>query len=412
MLEYITNILVDYRFAPETAGYISTFILIFFILILSLLANIITKKIVLKVICHYITNNRFKWDNIMLKRKVFHRLSHIVPAIIIYSFASAFSSYQELIHRIVLAYILLIGIFTADAFLNAVDDIYRCFDVSKIKPIKSYIQVIKIVIYVIGLILIIANMLGQSPVILLSGIGALTAVFMLVFKDSLLGLVAGIQLASNDMVRLGDWIEMPKFGADGDVIDISLNTVKVENFDRTITTIPTYALISDSFKNWRGMQDSGGRRIKRSIYIDTSSIKFCTDEMIEKYKKIHYISEYIENKLTQISQYNQTHSIDPSLVVNGRRLTNIGTFRAYITNYIKNHPNIHSGMIQMVRQLAPEEHGLPLQIYVFTNDTIWINYENIQSDIFDHILSVVPHFDLRMFQEPTGYDMRTGLSNK
>ncbi|KUO49633.1 MAG: mechanosensitive ion channel protein MscS [Desulfitibacter sp. BRH_c19] len=409
MLEYITNLLMDIGISSTIAGYFTNGILILFILLLSVLGNFIAKKIVLRVMTHYITNNQIKWDNIMLERKVFERLSHIVPALIIFSFAQFFPSLQIWIQRFAAAYIIIVGIFVTSAFLNAVEDIYRCYEVSKTKPIKSYIQVIKIIVYIIGGILIIGNMIGESPFVLLGGIGALSAVLILVFKDSILGLVASIQLSANDMVRIGDWIEMPKYGADGDVKDITLNIVKVENFDRTITTIPTYALISDSFKNWRGMQDSGGRRIKRSIFIDTNSIAFCTEEMIERFKKILYLSEYITTKQREIEEYNQKLNVDIVDLINGRRLTNIGTFRIYIEQYLKNHPKIHKEMIQMVRQLAPGEHGLPIEVYVFTNDTDWINYENIQSDIFDHILAVSSQFGLRVFQNPTGYDMRAGL---
>ena len=253
------------------------------------------------------------------------------------------------------------------SLLYALNDIYQTFEISKVRPIKGYIQVVNIIIMTFGFILVISNLLGKSPLILLSGIGALSAVLMLVFKDSLLGLVAGIQLTANDMVRVGDWIEMPKFGADGDVIDISLNTVQVQNFDKTITMIPSYALISDSFINWRGMQSSGGRRIKRSLYIDTSSIQVCTEEMIEKFVKVHYLSDYIIQKEREIAEYNAKNEIDRNNPVNGRALTNIGVFRAYISNYLKNHDGINQNMTLMVRQLAHSEHGLPLEIYAFTN---------------------------------------------
>lgn len=239
---------------------------------LSIFANFIAKKVVLKILTHYINNNQIQWDNYFLERKVFQKLSHVVPAIIIYYFSFTFPSYQHLIEKGVIIYLIVVSVFVVDAFLNAVNDIYTTFEVSKARPIRGYIQVVKIFVFIIGGILVISNLIGESPIILLSGIGALSAVIMLIFKDSILGLVAGVQLTSNDMVRVGDWIEMPKYGADGDIIDISLNTVKVQNWDKTITTIPTYALISDSFKNWRGMHNSGGRRIKRSINVDTSSI--------------------------------------------------------------------------------------------------------------------------------------------
>jgi miniconductance mechanosensitive channel len=229
---------------------------------------------------------------------------------------------------------------------------------------------------------------------------------MLVFKDSILGLVAGVQLTANDMVRVGDWVEMPKYNADGAVIEITLNTVKVQNWDKTITMIPSYALISDSFKNWRGMQESGGRRIKRSVYIDVTSIAFLTDEMIKKFKQIHYLKDYIENKEREIAEFNRKNGIDESVKVNGRRMTNIGTYRAYISKYLENHPGIHKGLIMMVRQLAPGEYGLPLEIYAFTNNTQWVVYESIQADIFDHILAVAPEFGLRVFQNPSGHDLQ------
>lgn len=296
-------------------------------------------------------------------------------------------------------------IFVINAVLDSVDDIYRKYPISKVRPIKGFLQVVKIVLSIILGIVIVAYLMDKSPIILLSGIGALTAVFSFIFKDSILGLVAGIQLTSNDMLRIGDWIEMANYGADGTVIDITLTTVKVRNFDMTYVTVPAYSLMSNSFKNWRGMSEAGGRRIKRSIYIDVKSIKFCTEEMIEKYKKINFLKEYIKSKEKEIEQYNAKNKINSNNPVNRRNLTNIGTFRIYIENYIKNHPKIHSNMIQMVRQLAPGEHGLPLEIYAFTNDTNWVNFERAQSDIFDHILAVAKEFELRVFQNPSGFDL-------
>ena len=229
---------------------------------------------------------------------------------------------------------------------------------------------------------------------------------MLVFRDSILGFVAGIQLAANRMVSVGDWIEMPAYGADGDVLEVALTTVKVQNWDKTITTIPTYALISESFKNWRGMSESGGRRIKRSVSIDMSSIKFCDLEMLERFEKIQYISGYIEQKKNELKDFNRAMSVDTASLVNGRRMTNIGTFRAYVQAYLQNHPKINKDMTFLIRQLPPTENGLPIEIYVFSNDKVWANYEAIQADIFDHVLAVVPEFDLRVYQNPTGADFR------
>lgn len=376
------------------------------IILIASIANILTKKVVLPTLSYYIGRNRFRWDDVLLERKVLNRLSLFTPAIVVFVFSGVFPEYHSLLQRLSLSYMVLIGIYVMDAFLDAVEDIYKTFEVAKHKPITSLMQVVKIAVYLLGGIWFISTLIDRSPLLLLSGIGALTAVFMVVFKDSLLGLVGGMQLAANDMVRIGDWIEMPKYGADGDVIDISLNTVKVRNWDKTITTIPTYALISDSFKNWRGMQQSGGRRIKRAVYIDTTSIKFCTEEMKERFKKFQHITEYMNRKEKELEEYNKEHNVDPSQLVNGRRLTNVGTFRAYLQEYIKHHPGIRKDMMAMVRQLQPGEFGLPIEVYCFTNTTIWVEYEAIQADIFDHIFAVIPHFDLRVHQNPTGYDFR------
>lgn len=404
-MEFIKNQLEGYGISEQMIGYLSNMIMIVIIAVGSILANYVTKKIVLKWITHIINNNRYTWDNIILEKKVFHKLSHLVPAIIIYSSASIFSPYHALIEKLAITYIIIVIIIVFSALLNAVEAIYRTFEVSKIRPIKGYIQVAQIFLYIIGSIVVISILIGQNPVIILSGLGALSAVLMLVFKDSILGLVAGVQLSSNDMVRVGDWIEMPKYDANGDVIDITLNTVKVMNFDKTITMIPSYALISDSFKNWRGMQVIGGRRIKRSINIDTTSISFCTEEMIEEFQKIQYLTDYITTRLDEINAYNMEHHINMESKVNGRQLTNIGVFREYIHQYLRNHPKIRKDMTLIVRQLAPGDNGLPLEIYAFSNDTNWGVYESIQADIFDHIFAVAPTFGLRAFQNPTGHDI-------
>ncbi|WP_045521297.1 mechanosensitive ion channel family protein [Neobacillus niacini] len=405
-MKLIRNRLLEYGMDPVVTDYLAAIIMILFLGVLCIAANFITKKVVLRVITHIITNNKFEWDNMFLERKVFHRLSHIVPAIFIYYFSSTFPDFQHLIEKGAITYIVFVGLMVINSFLKAFNDIYLTFEISKIKPIKGYIQVVQIIIFILGGIVVIAHWMGESPFILLSGVGALSAVLLIVFKDSLLGLVAGIQLAANDMVRVGDWIEMPKYEADGDIIDISLNTVKVQNFDKTITTIPSYALISDSFKNWRGMQASGGRRIKRSLFIDTKSITFCTEEMIEKFKTIQFLSDYITSKEREIAEYNAMNEINRHNPVNGRALTNIGIFRTYINQYLQHHPGISQEMTLLVRQLAPTENGLPLEIYAFTNDIRWHVYETIQSDIFDHLFAVAPEFGLHIFQNPSGNDFK------
>ncbi|MEJ8305960.1 mechanosensitive ion channel family protein [Saccharibacillus sacchari] len=404
-MDFIRNHLQGYGMSDLMVAYLSNIIMVLFIAAVSVIANLITKKIVLNVIARIVRRERHKWGVIVLEKNVLHKLSHLVPAVIIYFSAWSFPAYQILIERLAAVYMIVVTIMALNALLNAFDEIYRSFEVSKIRPIRGYIQVIKIVLFIIGGILIVAGLIGQNPLIILSGLGALSAVLMLVFKDSILGLVAGVQLSSNDMVRVGDWIEMPNYNADGDVIDITLNTVKVMNFDKTITMIPSYALISDSFRNWRSMQMSGGRRIKRSIQIDTSSISFCTEQMIGEFQKIHYLSDYLATRTNEIEEYNRKHQINRESRVNGRQLTNVGVFREYITQYLRHHPGIHQQMTLMVRQLAPGDNGLPLEIYAFSSDTAWSVYETVQADIFDHIFAVAPMFGLRIFQNPTGHDI-------
>lgn len=411
MIEFIKDWLIYYGFNKTLSLYLSNVIAIIGIIFISVIVDLIVKKILLKNLESYIRKTKNKWDDILLENKVFERLSRIVPVAVIHSLAPIFPVYQTWIQRLAFSYIVFIILLSLDKFLDAANDIYKNYEISKIRPIKGYLQVMEIIVYIIGIIIIISVLIDRSPLILLSGIGAATAVLLLIFQNSILGLVASIQLASNNMVQIGDWIEMPKYEANGDVIDISLHTVKVQNWDKTITTIPTHALISDSFKNWRGMQESGGRRIKRSIYIDMTSIKFCTEEMLDRFKEIKYINEYLENKSKEIDSYNAMLNLDDSNLVNGRHLTNIGTFRVYIANFLENHPKVHKGMPQMVRQLQSSENGLPIEIYVFTNDTTWANYEAVQSDIFDHILSVTPEFDLRIYQGPTGHDLRNIIDN-
>jgi miniconductance mechanosensitive channel len=272
------------------------------------------------------------------------------------------------------------------------------------RPIEAYTQIAKIAVYVAGTVVFIAALTGQSVVILLSGIGAVTAVLLLIFRDTILSFVASLQITSYDMVRVGDWIEMTQFGADGDVLELSLHTVKVQNWDKTITAIPTHKLIEQPFRNWRGMQESGGRRIKRSFRIDLSSIRFLTDEELERLGNFVVLRDYVRAKRADLTQYNAQFESDPRLVPNARRLTNVGTFRAYLVGYLRQHPRIHQDMTLLVRQLEPTSEGLPIELYMFTNTTAWGEYEDIQSDVFDHVLSIVHEFGLRVFQEPSGLD--------
>jgi miniconductance mechanosensitive channel len=293
-----------------------------------------------------------------------------------------------------------------NAFLNSIYDIYQGFEVSKSKPIKGYLQVFKIILFLIGAIFVISMLIGRSPLYLLTGLGAFSAVLLLIFRDPILGLVGGIQISANDMVRPGDWIVMNKSGADGVVTDISLTTVKVQNWDKTITTIPTYSLVSESFVNWRGMEESGGRRIKRSINIDMNSVKFASPEQLTQLKKIKLVNNYLQKKEKELATYNEKNNIDDEVLVNGRRQTNLGVFRAYVAEYLKSNSNINQDMTFLVRQLQPGESGIPIEIYVFSKVQEWAKYEDIQSDIFDHLLATIPEFGLQVFQNPSGADFR------
>jgi miniconductance mechanosensitive channel len=296
--------------------------------------------------------------------------------------------------------------------IGSADDIYRSYEVSKVRPIKGLLQVIKAFLYIISGITIVAMLIGQNPIVLLGGIGALTAVITLVFKDSILGFVAGMQLTANDMIRIGDWIEMPKYAADGTVIDLSLTTVKVQNFDNSVTSVPAYALVSDSFINWRGMEKSGARRIKRALYIDVSGIRLCDGEMLEKLAKIELLKLYIQTKVQEIKEYNQKNNADLSEPANGRHLTNLGVFRVYIIEYLKQCGGIHKRMPILVRQLESKGEGIPLEIYAYTNTINWAEYEGIQADIFDHLYSVITEFGLSLYQLPSGNDVKNILKRQ
>lgn len=377
---------------------------------LAWLAYFLTKEILIGSISRFIKKTKNKWDDILLQKNIFRRISHFVPAIIIYiSSEFVFKGYPHTIQffeSVSFIYMIVMGLLVLTALISAINSIYNTFDFAKTRPIKGYLQVFSIFLYFVAFILILSIILGKSPVYFLTGLGALAAVLLLVFKDTILGFVASIQLSANNMVKIGDWIAMPSHNADGTILEITLNTVKVQNWDKTISTIPTYALVADSFQNWRGMEESGGRRIKRSVNIDMRSVKFCTPEMLEKFSKIHHLSAYIDQKEEELKKFNAENNIDDKVLVNGRRQTNIGVFRKYLENYLRNHPMIHTEMTFLVRHLQPSEKGLPIEIYVFSKDQRWANYEAIQSDIFDHVLAIIPEFELQVFQNPSGSDFQ------
>jgi miniconductance mechanosensitive channel len=351
------------------------------------------------------------WDDEIVKSGVFTRIAHIAPAFVIYYGMNFFPDIPESladgIRRTAVAVMIFVGALGLSSFLRAAEAIYNSHSEYRERPIKGYLQVASIVIYLVAGLLILAALMNRSPWIFVSGIGAMTAVLLLVFRDTILSFVASIQIASNDMIRVGDWIEVPDLGADGDVIEVALHTVKVQNWDMTITTIPTHRLITDSFKNWRGMSLSGGRRIKRSVSIDLQSIRFLTGDEISRFESWSLLREYVRGKRDELATANTSPELDPQVSADLRRLTNIGTFRAWIWATLRNHPEIHqTGHTLLVRQLNAGPQGVPIEIYCFSKDTAWINYEDIQADLFDRILAMVPEFGLRIFQEPAGSDLR------
>ena len=380
------------------------------LLILAGIAFFIAKKVILRIAYSIIKRTSAVWDDRLLDHRFFFWIAHLAPGIVIYLLTplalQAFPRPIAAVQGACQIYLIVVGLLALDSLLNAGLDIYNGYSISRQVPLKSFVQVGKILLYLVALVVILATILGKSPAYLLSGMGVLASVLMLVFKDAILGFVAGIQLSANKMLSRGDWIEMPSHGADGDVIDIALTTVKVQNWDKTITSIPTYSLISDSFKNWRGMSESGGRRIKRAIYIDLQTITLCTPEMLERFSKIKYIADHILEKQQELISWNREREVEASDRINARHLTNVGTFRAYVLSFLRNHPKINSEQTLLVRQLAPAENGLPLEIYCFTSDTRWAPYESIQADIFDHILAIVQEFDLRIYQSPSGRDFQ------
>jgi miniconductance mechanosensitive channel len=389
----------------------------FLILIIAgYIIHLINKYVFIKIIIRITKSTYYGWDDIMLAEKVFHRGLYLLPAIAFkWLIPVVFHTNAKLMGIANVAlniYFIVIGIAVIDALLNSVITGYRRFDFARKMPIKGVIQAIKIFVVCVAIILILSVVLKQNPTYFLAGLGTATAVLLLIFKDAILGLVSGIQLAANNMVQTGDWIEVPQHGADGEVIDVALTTVKVQNWDKTIVSVPAYDLISSSFKNWRGMEESRGRRIKRSIFIDINTIKFLDSELTAKLKKMSLVKEYINQKEDEISCYNKKYNIDPEKdPVNARRLTNIGTFRIYCEKYLKQHSKIHNDLTHMVRQLNPQSKGLPLEIYCFVTDIKWENYEKIQSDIFDHLFAVLPFFGLKSYQEPAGSDVRALTGN-
>ncbi len=381
---------------------------LFLLVSVALLADVVVKRQLVRAAHGLSRRTKHLWDDALIEHGVFGRFAQILPGLVFYFGLNLVPGLPNGVvivgENLAIAYGLLMLSLGIGALTSAINTAYEHYPISRDRPIKGFLQVVKIAVFVVTGVLIVATLTERNPVLLLSGLGAMTAVLSFVFKDTILALVASVQLTSLDMVRVGDWIEMPQCNADGDVVDVGLHTVKVQNWDKTYTTIPTHRLIVDSFKNWRGMGESGGRRIKRELRIDINSVRFLTEDETDRFKRFALLAEYIDRKLQDLATNNAELS-EETENVNLRRLTNVGTFRAYIFNYLKHHPKIHQGMTLIVRQLQPGPTGLPLEIYAFTNVTEWAVYEDIQADIFDHLLAIAGEFGLSMYQEPAGRDL-------
>ncbi|HGM5165242.1 TPA: mechanosensitive ion channel family protein [Serratia marcescens] len=398
------------QFGLEFGGVMSLLMVLGLIVLISVVIHLVLHRVVLAALQRRGQQSQRVWQQAITQYKLFQRVALLLQGVIISIQATLWlqsgSQTQAVIVTAAQVWILAFTLLSLFSLLDTLLALLRQSPISNQLPLRGIFQGLKLVAAILIGIMIVSLLMGKSPLLLLSGLGAMTAVLMLVFKDPILGLVAGIQLSANDMLKIGDWLEMPKYGADGAVTDIGLTTVKVRNWDNTVTTIPTYALISDSFKNWRSMSESGGRRIKRSLNIDTGSVHFLSEEEQRRLQRNPLLHSYLNVKIQELSQHNQEIAVDLASPLNGRRLTNLGTLRAYLEAYLRAHPRIHQNMTLMVRQLAPTPEGLPLEIYAFTNTTVWVEYESIQADIFDHILAVIDEFGLRVHQTPTGNDMR------
>ena len=404
--------LLSYQVSPQSAELWSLIFNVVLVLVVLVAATFFSRKILITLILGWIKKNRYRWDDALLDNHVIDKFSWFIPILLAHllldSLLPAESTIYIVLKRTTQVFLVIIGVISINTLLSAVGDIYRMSRAKRADVLHGFIDAGKIISYIIGTILIISIFSGMSPWGIISVFGGMTAITMLIFKDTIIGFVASIQLSTTDMVRIGDWVEMPSYGADGDVISMSIHTIRIQNWDKTITTIPTYALVSNSFKNWRGMSDSEGRRIKRALTIDINSIRFCDDGMLERFSRLRLLNNYLSTKKKEIEDYNRDLLPDSkdTLLINGRRQTNIGVFRAYVIAFLKNNEQINQDMTFLVRQLPPNEHGLPLEIYVFSKDKRWVQYEDIQADIFDHLFAALPIFDLRAFQNPSGNDLR------
>ena len=405
----VVHWLISHGVNPEMASILSATMMLLISFAFVWLLYMLVKRVIVNFIHIFIKHTKAKWDDVLVEHQVFDKLIMVLPVVTLSELMpyilSNHSFSAAVIQRGLSLVVVVLVVRAIFAALDACHAIADSGHLTKRLPIKSFVQLVKLFLFFIGLILAISAITQQSPFFFLSGLGVATGLILLVFKDTILGFVAGIQLATNRMVSVGDWIQMDKYGADGTVSEVTLTTVKVQNFDNTLTMIPAYALVSDSFKNWQGMSESGGRRIKRAISIDIDTVHFLTGEDKTRLVKINHLKQYLPDIEAQINQENEQIE-DIENPVNGRRLTNLGTFRAYLREFVSHHDKVHKGMTILVRQLAPTQTGVPIELYIFTNDTNWNHYEDIQADIFDHIFAILPQFGLKVYQAPSGNDVR------
>jgi len=407
--DWIEKLLTEAGVMAQWLPYLKAFILILLLLLFAYISLVITRYIIVRFMYSIFLRTSTKLDDILIDYKVLSNLSHVVPAIIIKAFAplvfAGFEDFLPFVIKLTDAYIVIVIMLVIVSLLRGIEFFLNTSDVFKDKPLASYFQLSRIIIYIITGILVLSILMGRSPIYFVSAFGAMTAIILLIFKDTILGLVASVQISANDMVRVGDWVEMPKYNADGDVIAMNLNTVKVRNFDKTITSVPTFYFITDSFKNWRGMQESGGRRIKRAIYVNLRSVRFVDPDLRERFKRYFLIRDFVTRRQQEIEAYNEANTVDTRELINGRRMTNIGVFRHYAEAYLRHDKRIRQDMTLLVRQLPATDKGLPIEIYCFTATVVWAEYEGIQSDIFDHLIAAAKHFELEVFQAPGGSDI-------
>ncbi|OUS18634.1 mechanosensitive ion channel protein MscS [Nonlabens dokdonensis] len=407
--------LIDLGLSESTAGYLNAAALLIGLLIVALILDLIIKRIIIGVFAQFAGKTRTNFDDLLIQNNVPRNVAHIVPLLLVLEFIPQvlvdFPYVENLIEKGLQVFGIILTLWIVRSILGTFKDYFKTLPRFNDKPIDSYIQVFMIFAWIIGTLSAFAIITGIEFIKFVTTIGTASAIIILVFRDTILGFVASIQVSVNDMVRIGDWVTFEKYGADGDVTEINLSTVKVQNFDKTITTIPTYALISDSFKNWRGMQNSGGRRIKRALSIKLDSISYLTSNEVDKLKEIDLISSYLETRQADINTYNENNQINKAALINGRNLTNIGVFRKYMQTYIENHSGINKDMMIMVRQLPPGAHGIPIEMYAFSSDKRWKNYEYIMADIFDHLIAAVPYFNLELYELPSNSSFKGMISD-